>query len=146
MSVVHPAQRVTSSFLASLEQGHDAPAQPRATPDAKAVLDLLHHASDALDRMQARCAEVEAVARDVALRGQQQINNARAMKAEWQARVTAQQAHVDELEARLALADETAMELRTRLISLYGKLAASNLNVRAQPRPPVAPGAAPNLP
>ncbi len=136
MSVVHPAQPVAFPILAGVDQGRDASAQPETPPDPKTVLDLLHHASDALDRMQARCAEVEAAARDVALRGQQHINSARAMKAEWQARVASQQAHVDDLECRLALADETAMELRTRLISLYGKLAASVLNVRTQPRPP----------
>jgi hypothetical protein len=103
-----------------------------AQPDAKTVLEMLNHAAEALDYLQTRCRELEASADEAAARARKSLADAQRTAAVWEQRARASEAQVEELETRLADADQTAMELRARLICLYGKLAASVDTVRFQ--------------
>lgn len=52
--------------------------------------------------------------------------------AEWQARAEAAELHIRDLEQQLASSEVTAMELRSRVVCLHGKLATSAATVRYQ--------------
>lgn len=50
----------------------------------------------------------------------------------WQARAEAAELHIRDLEQQLASSEVTAMELRSRVVCLHGKLATSAATVRYQ--------------
>ena len=103
-----------------------------AQPDAKTVLEMLNHAAEALDYLQTRCRDLETAGDEAAAQARRSLADTQRESDAWQLRAVAGEAQITELESRLADADQTAMELRARLICLYGKLAASVDTVRFQ--------------
>ena len=98
----------------------------------RSVLRLLNKAADVLEQGQARCLGVETRAEEAAaLRACERAEAQRLLEAA-KADAAASRAQVEDLQRRLAEAETVTMELRSRLVCLTGKLAASADMIRYQ--------------
>lgn len=98
----------------------------------RTVLKLLNKAADVLEQVQARCLGVETRAEEAAARSASEHAAAQRLIEAAEQRAARSRAQAEDLQARLAEAETVNMELRSRLVCLTGKLAASSDRLRYQ--------------
>lgn len=64
--------------------------------------------------------------------GEADLVEARLLASQWQSRAEAAERRIAELERRIASSDMTALDLRSRVVCLHGKLATSTATARYQ--------------
>ncbi len=82
-------------------------------------------------------ADLYALARDTEARrpprsGEADVVEARLLSSQWQSRAERAERRIAELERRLASSEMTALDLRSRVVCLHGKLATSTATARYQ--------------
>lgn len=118
--------------LAQAAPGPETDETPGSNLNPKSVLSMMNRAVDALEFLHARCLGVEAKADEAAEHHARTLADAKRDAEAWKHRAASSEAQSQELETRLAAAEVTIVELRSRLVCLYGKLAASADTVRFQ--------------
>ena len=116
--------------LSSLPAG--AGRETREAGPAHPIAALANRAFRAARDIYALAREAEPRPADVNQTLEAELLASRASAAEWQARAKAAESNAAGLEIRLAEAELTALELRSRVICLHGKLATSTATVRYQ--------------